>query len=187
VGRLARLPGQLLTDPALPQLPVSAPSPWLPHLAAEAPPDPGVQFLARRLGFGNATGGVPPLEVLSPIGHETPQGDAACPACALTDRLLARLQGCLTHLASVGPTPSNREAQKRAAPGAVHRTLRRMHRALPWSCEAPGHPGQHAVPSSGAFHIDIAVSRPGESHPQALSEPDVNVSAHPAPIIQPPV
>jgi hypothetical protein len=29
------------------------------------------------------------------------------------------------------------------------------------------------------------VSRPGESHPQALSEPDMNVSAHPAPIIQP--
>ncbi len=29
------------------------------------------------------------------------------------------------------------------------------------------------------------VSSPGESHPQALSEPDVNLSAHPAPIIQP--
>jgi len=31
---------------------------------------------------------------------------------------------------------------------------------------------------------DHEVSRPGESHPQALSEPDVNVSAHPAPITQ---
>jgi hypothetical protein len=29
------------------------------------------------------------------------------------------------------------------------------------------------------------VSRPGELHPQALAEPDVNVSIHPAPIIQP--
>ena len=29
------------------------------------------------------------------------------------------------------------------------------------------------------------VSSPGESHPQALSEPYVNVSAHTAPIIQP--
>ena len=28
------------------------------------------------------------------------------------------------------------------------------------------------------------VSSPRESHPQALSEPDVNLSAHPAPIIQ---
>jgi hypothetical protein len=29
------------------------------------------------------------------------------------------------------------------------------------------------------------VSSPGESHPKALSEPYVNVSAHTAPIIQP--
>ena len=31
----------------------------------------------------------------------------------------------------------------------------------------------------------LAVSSPGESHPQALTEPDVNLSIHPAPIIQP--
>jgi hypothetical protein len=29
------------------------------------------------------------------------------------------------------------------------------------------------------------VSSRGESHPPALSEPDVNVSAHPAPVTQP--
>ena len=29
-----------------------------------------------------------------------------------------------------------------------------------------------------------AVSSPGESHPQALPEPDVNLSIHPAPIVQ---
>jgi len=29
------------------------------------------------------------------------------------------------------------------------------------------------------------VSSPGESHPEALAEPDLNLSAHPAPIIQP--
>ena len=30
-------------------------------------------------------------------------------------------------------------------------------------------------------------SSPGESHPQALSEPDVSLSTHPAPIVQPEV
>ena len=30
-------------------------------------------------------------------------------------------------------------------------------------------------------------SSPGESHPQALTEPDVNLSAHPALIVQPQV
>jgi hypothetical protein len=34
------------------------------------------------------------------------------------------------------------------------------------------------------FEANQEVSSPGESHPQALSEPDVNLSAHPAPIIQ---
>ena len=32
---------------------------------------------------------------------------------------------------------------------------------------------------------DARVSRRGESHPPALAEPDVNLSAHPAPIVQP--
>jgi hypothetical protein len=32
---------------------------------------------------------------------------------------------------------------------------------------------------------DHKVSGPRESHPRALSEPDMNLSAHPAPIIQP--
>lgn len=31
------------------------------------------------------------------------------------------------------------------------------------------------------------MSSPGESHPQALSEPDVSLSTHPAPIVQPEV
>ena len=40
-----------------------------------------------------------------------------------------------------------------------------------------------------ALHNDLAqlcrVSSPGEFHPEALSEPYVNVSIHTAPIIQP--
>jgi DNA-binding FrmR family transcriptional regulator len=32
----------------------------------------------------------------------------------------------------------------------------------------------------------LGVSSPGELHPQALIEPDVNLSAHPAPIMEPP-
>ena len=46
-------------------------------------------------------------------------------------------------------------------------------------------------PGTGLFmgldhHPDGASGR-GESHPPALSEPGVNLSIHPAPIIQPPV
>jgi len=47
---------------------------------------------------------------------------------------------------------------------------------------------QRLIAAVGLFLIlkrGYKVSRPGESHPQALSEPDVNVSAHPAPITPP--
>jgi hypothetical protein len=46
-------------------------------------------------------------------------------------------------------------------------------------------------PAAGRFGLlssaakDDVVSGRGESHPPALSEPDVNVSAHPAPTVQP--
>jgi hypothetical protein len=51
----------------------------------------------------------------------------------------------------------------------------------------------NAYPPYGFFRLRFSaahhhkVSSPGESHPQALSEQDVNLSAHTAPIIQPPV
>ena len=45
----------------------------------------------------------------------------------------------------------------------------------------------HALARPLTLHHDDEVSSPGELHPQALSEPDVNLSAHPAPIIQPTV
>ena len=35
------------------------------------------------------------------------------------------------------------------------------------------------------FSPQLSVSSPGEFHPQALSEPDLRLSPHPAPIIQP--
>ena len=41
------------------------------------------------------------------------------------------------------------------------------------------------ITSDHGGHGNKQSSRPGESHPQALTEPDVNVSAHPAPIVQP--
>ena len=44
---------------------------------------------------------------------------------------------------------------------------------------------QHPFPCPFGMDVNVAVSSLGESHPQALSEPYVNLSIHPAPIIQP--
>jgi hypothetical protein len=50
-----------------------------------------------------------------------------------------------------------------------------------------GHRLHHPVGRFLRPHEDVAVSGRREFHPPALSEPDLNLSAHPAPIIQPPV
>src|SRR5215475_12139820 len=50
-------------------------------------------------------------------------------------------------------------------------------------------PLAHIVPEAPGVRLvleaDDKSSRPGESHPQALTEPDVSVAAHPALIVQP--
>ncbi|MCX6055789.1 MAG: hypothetical protein NTZ74_12930, partial [Chloroflexi bacterium] len=53
----------------------------------------------------------------------------------------------------------------------------------------PGHDLLNPMQSFFGFSFSSAndhkVSGPRESHPRALSEPDMNLSAHPAPVIQP--
>ena len=44
---------------------------------------------------------------------------------------------------------------------------------------------QYCEPSiTPLLYADVRLSSPGESHPEPLAEPDVNLSAHPAPIKQ---
>ena len=50
--------------------------------------------------------------------------------------------------------------------------------------EAFRHDFHHALGVAMIAKPNHESSSPGESHPQALTEPDVNLSAHPAPIVQ---
>src|SRR5262249_25085379 len=56
---------------------------------------------------------------------------------------------------------------------------------------APPPPTQHRTSQPGPLHPDLlmrsrhTLSRRGESHPPALSDPAVSLSTHPAPVIQP--
>ena len=64
----------------------------------------------------------------------------------------------------------------RRSPPIVRRGVERpdRHDAQRRLCSRPARP-----------HTDDWVSRRGELHPPALAEPDMNLSAHPAPIVQP--
>ena len=46
---------------------------------------------------------------------------------------------------------------------------------------------QESEPLAAIGAAKLGVSSAGESHPRALAEPDVNFSAHPAPITEPPL
>src|SRR5207253_7255429 len=64
---------------------------------------------------------------------------------------------------------------------------RRLHRdRYPPRQHATAEPIEHnGQIDEAARHRDIGVSRPEEFHLRPLAEPDVNLSAHPAPIIHP--
>ena len=65
-----------------------------------------------------------------------------------------------------------------------HRTLCLIHFELELLSNESRDAFHHPLTSPLAAHVDIASSRPGESHPQALTDPDLNVSAHPALTVQ---
>ena len=90
------------------------------------------------------------------------------------------LRGLARHAQRIGRVVASPSTWSRLArEGGWRRPRRRVYPAKPKE-------GIRAYAPNELWHIDVTVSRPGESHPRALAEPDVNVSAHPAPIIQPP-
>ncbi len=80
--------------------------------------------------------------------------------------------------------PSDSKTQKLPFPGSAGSTLFRIH----FQSQVLLNPFWQALDQSvcrgRTAHVDVASSSPGELHPQALTEPDVNLSAHPALIVQ---
>ena len=75
--------------------------------------------------------------------------------------------------------------QKLALPGPPCPALVRVHLQSQMLLHPAPDRLQHPLRRRLAAHINVAVSSPGESHPEALSEPYVNVSAHTAPAREP--
>ena len=77
------------------------------------------------------------------------------------------------------------KSQKTSVLGLGHGALFPVHAQLQPFGQEPLNGAQHPLPGTLGPHIYVTVSSPGESHPQALAEPGVNLSTHRAPIIQP--
>lgn len=102
------------------------------------------------------------MEVL----HDPGACHPAWPAGPLASLLLQRLQGFATPPAAVRPPRRAGQAPASPAPGAGDRSLGRMDRELPASCQAPPPPGQDALARSGALPADITRVR-GADEPVA--------------------
>ena len=66
-----------------------------------------------------------------------------------------------------------------------HCTLRLIYFELELLSDESRDAFHYSLTSPLAAHVDIAVSSPGELHPEALSELYMNLSAHTAPTMEP--
>jgi hypothetical protein len=98
--RLPRMPGEFLAYPAVPEFPISPPSPLLPQVATEPPPYPGIHLFQRQLYFRKATISVPAFERAPPVPYDSRECHPSRPACLLASLVFERLEGLLAH-----PTP----------------------------------------------------------------------------------
>ena len=81
--------------------------------------------------------------------------------------------------------PSHTVTQKDSFPRAINRAFALIDRELEPFRQECGDRGHDPFAAGFGGNVDVASSSARESHPHALTEPDVNLSAHPAPIAQP--
>jgi hypothetical protein len=157
--RLPCIPGECLADPAVPEFPISTPSPLLPQGATEPPPYPGIHLFQRRLYCRKANISVPAFERAPPVPYDSRECHPARPACLLAYLVCERLEGLRAHPTPVGVLSREADPQERPSPGAVDRTLGFVHHQLPLASQEPRHAGAPPLPGPGALHVDMAIIR----------------------------
>ena len=184
----SREDGVLRIHAAFPQLAETRTGslPLLPDGGVEAPPNPRATASENRRCLAVAEVRPPAQQVRRQLPHHLVQTDAADPSGQHPDPLpeSEHRRGGQAPLRS--GTAREAEAQERQRPCWHHRALRRVDLELEPSRDEGRQTCHHTLARPNAADIHVAVSRPGESHPRALAELYVNVSAHTAPIIQPP-
>src|SRR5439155_21399470 len=82
-------------------------------------------------------------------------------------------------------TVGETESEKLPFLRSRHRALLVVHLELERLRDESRDALHHPLTRPFAANVDVAVSSPGELHPEALVEPYVNVSAHTAPTMEP--
>src|SRR5215472_500598 len=180
---------QVPADAAASQLGEASPStfPMLPGDGAQPSSGPLVKFAQHRRGLAEA-------EVTAPADKVSGQllGDLREAFSARAPRQLPNFRlkagDRLRRDAPSRLVPAcEAEAQELADARFGDRALRFVDLQLEALFEEPFNAGHHPFARPLAAHIDVASSSGEESHPSALTEPDVTLSRRPALTLRPPV
>lgn len=159
--------------------------PLLRHITPETPPYPTVHVSEGSCSLHKAVILHPALQVGVELLYHLFKGDSSGPPRYGFDAVFNPSERLGRELDLQHLSFREAEAQEAALMAGGHGAL------LPVHLEFEAFPqkllDRLEHPFSGTFrlYIDIASSSAGESPPHALTEPDVNVSAHPALTLQP--
>ncbi len=152
-------------------------------IAAQLPPNPLVHALEFKPACRKAVAGEPSNQKQVEFDDHLHEANAPVSTGNLPDLLLR---------ASYAPgrdpeltVQQQPMAEELAFPNRSDGALFTVHPELEFVLQKPSHRFHHPLPRRQRPHVDIAVSSPGESHPEALSEPYLNLSAHTAPAVEP--
>jgi len=166
-------------------IPGRPPFPVAPGNGSQSPPNPTVQIPQLPRRFAEAEVPNPSPKVLGEIRYHPLRVHPApaprqfpYPGSKPTQRFVSDPPLRLSSL-------DDREPQELSPAGPVHRALIRVDLQLEPPCDEVAHATHHSLPRSLTANVDVAVSSAGESHPHALSEPYLNLSAHTAPAMEP--
>ena len=182
--RFRGVPCQIPADASLAQFPIAAAAPLFPLVAAQPSHEPRLQqpeLISGRIVEVRQ----PTPQIIPQLSDKLPKGPSAS---ALRQFPYPRFHASYGLVAQPYPRLSaDTETQEEPFAGACHRAFGFVHLQFQMPVEVLSDGGFDPLARPSTLDVDIASSGAGEFHPHALTEPDVNLSVHPALIVQPPV
>jgi len=137
--------------------------------------DPRIQVLQRAHCLGEAEVGHPSSQIARQVGYHLLDAGAARATGELSDSVLQSAQRLWTNGPLARLPVGEGEAEKLACRCRRHLALRRVDAELETPRDEVRNALHHSLAGSLTADVNLQVSRPGESHPEALSEPDLNL------------
>src|ERR1017187_6147854 len=170
-------------QPSEPSLPPSPVVPSQPEAFPDMPADPSLNVAQRMPRLGQSEVPPPAAYVSPPVVSQLFTATTLVAAPHLPHLRFESLQALRRYSDPLLAIQS--KTQELAFPNPPRSALGGIHLQSQMLLDPALYRGQRPLRRRLTAYVDIAVSRPGESHPEPLSEPYLNLSAHTAPAMEP--